>query len=175
MTENLEVWKSLKGLTKNGDNYEISNLGNVRNTTNKRVRKPQIDKDGYLLVSLYKDNKPSNAKIHRLIALAFIPNIENKPIINHKDGNKQNNEISNLEWSTSSENNQHAWDNDLKSRDVNTKGEKHGMSKLNESDVLRIRELYNTGNYSYSELGRIFDVTKTNVYRIIKRKSWKHI
>lgn len=169
-----ETWKSLDGLVKNGDNYEISDLGNVKNVTTGKIRKNQIDKDGYLWVSLYKNNKPFNAKIHRLIALAFIPNPDNKPTVNHKDGNKKNNDISNLEWSTSSENNKHAYDIGLKIPHKML-GEKHPNSKLSEKDILKIREMYSYGIYSYRDLGKIFNIDYTMIGKIINRDNWNHI
>ena len=72
---------------------------------------------GYLETHLYINNKNKVFKVHRLVAMAFIPNPENKPEVNHKDGNKQNNSKENLEWCTSSENQIHAYKNKLK---VNT-------------------------------------------------------
>jgi hypothetical protein len=68
---------------------------------------------GYPRVTLSKDRKTERIFVHRIVAEQFIPNPENKPCINHKDGNKQNNHFSNLEWCTVSENTQHAWDNEL--------------------------------------------------------------
>lgn len=70
--------------------------------------KPYIDKDGYLRVGLHKNNTSKTIPIHRLVAETFIPNSENKPTVNHIDGNKQNNCVENLEWATYQENNVHA-------------------------------------------------------------------
>lgn len=67
------------------------------------------DKDGYFSVFLYKNGKVARRRVHRLVAKAFLPNPDNKPIVNHKDGNKQNNHVNNLEWATISENNKHAY------------------------------------------------------------------
>lgn len=169
-----EIWKSLKGITKNGENYEISNLGNIRHATTKKTKTPQRDKDGYLFFMLYKNNKGSNAKLHRLIALTFISNPENKPLVNHKDGNKENNNIDNLEWATSAENNKHAWENKL-NQGYDKKGENHPSSKLTEKDVLTIRRMYSDGGYTYQKLADAYGVDKSMIGLIIKRKSWKHI
>lgn len=76
--------------------------------------KPYIDKDGYLIFRLSSDTNERKAyKAHRLVADTFIPNLENKPVVNHKDGVKNNNEVDNLEWVTHSENTKHAFDNNL--------------------------------------------------------------
>ena len=101
----MEIWKNIE----QADNYEVSNYGNVRNKTTKKVLKGRITKNGYLQVSLKINdtNKFVNRYIHRLVAQAFIENPENKKEVNHIDGNKQNNDLSNLEWVTNSENQKH--------------------------------------------------------------------
>ena len=88
-------------------NYEVSNFGNVRSFkyNETRLLKPFIDNHGYLGVKLCKNNQIINKRIHRLVALAFLPNPDNKPEIDHIDRNKTNNVVSNLRWVTSSENN----------------------------------------------------------------------
>ena len=106
--------------------YEISNLGRVRSldhyirqrNNSKKLHKGRIlntwsDKIGYTVVGLNKYNKYKIKKIHRLVAEAFIPNPENKSDVNHIDGNKSNNIVSNLEWATRSENMQHAYNTGL--------------------------------------------------------------
>lgn len=106
----MEIWKKVKdyeGL------YEVSNLGRVRSLPrNGTIPEPRImkigkDKDGYGVVTL-RNTKRCTKRVHRLIANAFLPNPYNKPQINHKDGNKLNNIIDNLEWATGSENILHA-------------------------------------------------------------------
>ena len=113
----IEIWKPIKGYE---GLYEISNYGNVKvlyfknNLTNQKIYKPRLkkvrkDKYGYLVVTLHKNQKSKTYKIHRLVAEAFIKNPKNKPQINHKDGNKQNNYINNLEWCNNRENIKHAY------------------------------------------------------------------
>lgn len=92
--------------------YTITGRGDVYGKSD-NLLKHDITHDGYHRVTLYKDNKPKHCPVHRLVAETFIPNPENKPTVNHIDGNKANNSISNLEWSTHSENSQHAYDNGL--------------------------------------------------------------
>ncbi|QVU02042.1 HNH endonuclease family protein [Enterococcus phage vB_EfaS_785CS] len=102
----IEIWKDIEGYE--GD-YQVSNLGRVKSFKYKseRILKPCVDKDGYRDVRLCKHNKPKHFKIHRLVAEAFIPNPENKPQVNHIDEDKVNNMVSNLEWVTPKENNNH--------------------------------------------------------------------
>ena len=99
-----EVWKDVKnyeGL------YQISNLGNVKRISSGKRLKP-YNRKGYIRVALSKDDTTKHIDIHRLVAQAFIPNPENKPEVNHIDGDKSNNEVSNLEWCTRKENMNHA-------------------------------------------------------------------
>lgn len=87
-------------------NYSINELGQIRNDLTGRTKTAYTNPaNGYLTVDLYKDNKSQKVTVHRLLAEAFIPNPDNKPCIDHKDGNRQNNELSNLRWATFSENN----------------------------------------------------------------------
>lgn len=130
--ENLkgEVWKTIKGFE---DRFEISNYGRVKSLevrlnckirfSDSRIKKAIIkkltyDKDGYCRVSLWKDNRVKYIGVHRLVAMAFIPNPENKPQVNHINGIKDDNRDKNLEWNTSKENTQHAIKNRLKKKIV---------------------------------------------------------
>lgn len=98
--ENEEEWRDVAEYE---DIYEVSSLGNVRNKKTKRVLRPAT-KGGYALVGLCKDGKGKTIPVHRLVAFAFIPNPENKPFVNHIDGNKTNNSLVNLEFATVQEN-----------------------------------------------------------------------
>ena len=94
----LEIYKKINGF----DGYEVSTWGNVRKGD--QMLRKEVHCKGYLRVDLMKDGKRVHKKIHRLVAEAFIPNPENKPQINHIDGNNQNNSVTNLEWVTDAEN-----------------------------------------------------------------------
>lgn len=120
-----EIFKKIKGFP----NYYVSNLGNVK--LNERILKPYSNQKGgkgYLLLTIYNYNDKQNYKryIHRLVAQVFIPNPENKPCVNHRDGNKKNNNVNNLEWATYSENMYHAVKNNLTNF---PKGKNHKLSK----------------------------------------------
>jgi hypothetical protein len=93
---NWTIFRKIEGY----ENYEVSIHGDVRNTKFDRVLKNIPDKDGYPVVWLSEDGSKKNCKVHRLVAEAFIPNKKKLPQINHKDEDKTNNHISNLEWCT---------------------------------------------------------------------------
>lgn len=96
------MWIKLKV----NNNYSINENGEVRNDITGHIKTPTLNKqNGYLCVDLYMNNKRTKVPIHRLVAEAFIKNPDNKPTVDHKDGNRQNNAISNLRWSTYSEQN----------------------------------------------------------------------
>lgn len=108
-----EIWKDIFG-----GKYQISNLGNIISLNYHREKRiKQLSKlnmpNGYITVKLCVDGKVKRYSLHRLVAEAFIPNPENKPFVNHKDGNKRNNNVDNLEWCTQSENQLHAVRNGL--------------------------------------------------------------
>lgn len=119
-----EVFKPVSGY---GGAYEISNLGNVRSVTRKVIRRNgrvisikgkdmamRTDEKGYMRVCLNNNGKTKRVAVHRLVAMAYLPNPDNKPQINHIDGNKGNNCVWNLEWCTNGENQKHAYRTGLK-------------------------------------------------------------
>lgn len=112
----METWKDIEGT---GGIYEVSNTGKIRSNNylghgSQKELMLAKDKKGYLRVRIYIGGLRKTIKVHRAVAIAFIPNPENKPEVNHKDGDKANNCVDNLEWATSSENVKHAYKSGLK-------------------------------------------------------------
>lgn len=163
-----EIWKTINGYT----DYHISNYGNIKsfNQNKERILKPNDNGYGYLSVFLCLHNKRHKFYIHRLVAQTFIPNTNNKQEVNHKDGNKQNNRVDNLEWCTSSENHKHAFNLGLQS----LYGENHTQSKLTENNVLVIHGLCLSG-MKQKEIGIIYNISQSHVYNIVNGKRWNHL
>ena len=99
-----EIWHDIEGYK---GLYQVSNKGNVKSLKLEKelILRPGIDRYGYYYIGLYNDGVRKAFRLHRLVAEAFIPNPENKPQVNHKDENKLNNCVNNLEWATAKENN----------------------------------------------------------------------
>lgn len=153
--------------------YLVSNKGRFRrvkhrkNPTNKLI-KPSDSGKGYLQVPLCIDGVNSAVLAHRAVAIAFIPNPDNLPEVDHLDDNKQNNCVENLIWSTSGDNVRRAWKTGLaKSK----KGQDHHASKLKEADILFIR----LSKLPRKELAKMFGVNRTCIDRIMNRTRWDHI
>lgn len=146
-------------------NYSISNLGNIINNKFNKVRKQQTDKDGYKKIMLYKNNKSKLLSIHRLVAIAFIPNPNNKEQVNHKDNNPSNNNVDNLEWNTPLENTQYCI---KQGRKYIVSGDKNGNKKLDWNKVNEIRQ----SNLTIKELTNVYNMSFDAIYRIVANKSW---
>lgn len=124
----MEIWKDIP----NYENlYQVSNQGNVKSVCSSKMLKSSPNNCGYYKVELYKNKKSKVFYVHRLVAISFIPNPENKKQVNHIDGNKANNNVSNLEWCTASENQIHAINHNLRERSpmIGRKGYMHPTSK----------------------------------------------
>ena len=102
---NDEIWKTIEDYPE----YEVSIYGEIYSKRKQECLIPQNNPRGYSIVTLYNENGPQQLSVHRLVANAFIPNPNDKPQINHKDGYKRNNRDSNLEWCTPKENMRHAF------------------------------------------------------------------
>lgn len=156
-----EVWKDIEGYE---GLYQVSTCGNIkslpkvrRNGTGtyiqkERLLKPSNTSTGYKKVELCKDGKRKSFKVHRLVAIAFIPNPDNKPEVNHIDGNKINNNIDNLEWVTSSENSVHAYETGLNSN----------KKDLDEKEIIY---MYCELNMTMQEIAKHFNVPIKSIKR----------
>lgn len=172
-----EIWKDVGGYE---GIYKVSNLGKVKsldrftkykNTDFKMRRKgvtlkPNKITKGYLQVRLHKNGKAKDYLIHRLVMNAFNPTDNSNLEVNHIDGNKENNMLTNLEWVTPKENVRHAHINGLAD---NTRG---NNKKLNENQVFETIELSKTGKYTQKEIGRKFGVNRDTVRAILQGKYW---
>jgi hypothetical protein len=159
-----EKWAPIKGYE---NLYSVSNKGRVYSFYREKILKPNTQ-HGYSRVSLHKNKTHKVFKVHRLVALAFIKNPKNKPIVNHKNSVRDDNRVENLEWCTPRENVDHAT---LKKRW--NYGEKAYCSKLTKSQVMYIRE--NENNISAIKLAKRFKVTKTTIRKIQKGIKWRHL
>lgn len=169
-----EVWKDVIGYE---GYYQVSNIGTVRSIertvtyqfktgVSKTMRLQSYSRTqflnarGYWSVTLSKDGKTKTYVVHILVAKAFIPNVGNKPCVNHKDLNRQNNTVENLEWVTHQENMAHAAGHGLL---------RNKTTKLTWDDVVVIRGIKNK---TQREIAEMYNVTQTNINCILKNKTW---
>jgi hypothetical protein len=171
MADTRERWKPVVGFE---GLYEVSTRGRVRRLPTKSSPNPRPflhDRgtgDGYRIVALSRNGKPVNRRVHRLVAAAFLggerPNLD----VNHKDGCRSNNAVSNLEYTDRSGNMQHYW----QMPHART-GEKHWSSIVTEEAVRQIRT--DAGKVSMPMLARRHNIAVSTVYAIIHRITWKHV
>lgn len=157
-------WVSFNSFIEVSENGEIKSHGKLING--------EICKAGYRRIHVSHNGTHYKFLVHRLIAETFIPNPDNLPCVNHKDGNKLNNNVNNLEWVTYSENNIHAYRMGLKS----AKGIKNGRHKLTEKDVEAIRAQYVKGKHSENNsygLAKKYGVSPKTIQQIVNGVTWK--
>ena len=159
-----EIWKEIPDY----DGYLVSNFGRVKSFKFKtpRILKPALRNDGYLQLNLFKDGKQKHFCVHRLVAEAFIPNSENKFEVNHKDEDKTNNRVENLEWVTRKENLRHAVEQGLKKS-----GEDHFRAALTNEQVVCIRN--NPCKLTITQLAEKFQVSKSTIGEIQLGEKYK--
>lgn len=166
-----EIWKSIIGYE---NTYEVSTSGRVKSlqrTSNghgcslriiyESIRNGSLNHNGYLDVCLSKNKKGKVCQVHRLVAIAFIPNPENKPCTNHKNGIKTDNRAVNLEWVTESENQKHAYKTGLR---IPKCGENHHRTKLSNAETIEIKGL--CVYFDSKELAEMYNTTKQIVNNI---------
>ncbi len=165
-----ERWKDIKdyeGL------YQISDYGRVKSFKRKgntctHIKKVRMNKQGYLYTNLHKNNKTKSFKIHRLVCEHYITKQENKIWVNHKDGNKLNNCVDNLEWCTPSENATHAFKNNL--RFVWNKGKRFSETKINK----KVNQYDLDGKFiktwnCIAEASEYYNVSSSCIIRVCKK------
>lgn len=175
-----EIWKDVVGL----ESYQISNFGNLRTLgrmvpssvgangfrrTIAKNLKLNNNGRGYLLFGFQIGRKKKNYYIHRLVAEAFIPNSNSYKEVNHKDCNKANNHVSNLEWCTILGNRRHAVKNNLVAF-----GERCRSSKLTEAKVRQIRERFSNGELA-RDIASYYKINSDYIYSIINRQTWSRV
>ena len=175
-----EIWKPIN----NFPNYAVSNRGRVRScnaTVYSRTRKiskilkPRISGSGYFKVDLCKNGKYTHCRIHHLVLETFVSKRPTNLVCNHKDGDKLNNNVENLEWITQGENNLHAYRTGLK---------KATGPKLTEEEAHQIKQILakqqgngpGRGHYlTQPEIGKLFNVSHKTISAINTGRIWKHI
>lgn len=154
-------------------NYYALDNGTIYSEKSNKILSPQLDKDGYEKVQMMStDGKRHRYSVHRLIMENFCP-VENmdKLQVNHIDGNKRNNKLSNLEWCTCSQNIKHAYSTNLHSQ----KGEKNNGSKLKEFQVLEIIQDLLEHKLTQKQIGAKFGVTEDCIGEIKRHRNWKYL
>lgn len=158
------MWKVIPAF---GGRYEASINGEIRHIENKNIRKARVNRCGYLQMNFSRNDgsgRTVTVKVHHLIALTFLENPNDLPEVNHKDGNKQNNAVSNLEYCTRSKNQKHAFEMGLQ---IMPKGEDAPRAKLTNEQARQIRKLYKEKRMSQQKLAGFFNVSQTTVRRVI--------
>lgn len=172
----IEEWKDVVGYE---GLYQVSNFGRVKSfvvNPKGRIRKG-VPALGYPQVQLKGsgDGSFETGKIHRMVAIAFIPNPDYLPEVNHIKGDRGDCRAWRLEWSTASDNVKHAYRELGKKNNLeNQKGEGHYNAKYKKEDILRIRELAANGK-TPTEIAKMYNERTGSICRIINRKRWAHI
>lgn len=168
-----EIYRQIAGW----DNFLVSNFGNIKSVDRledfkggKRKRFGRVMKQRvlrkYFCIGLRQNKRSKNFFVHRLVARAFLPNPNNYDIVNHKDGNRENNRWDNLEWCTQKMNIHHAM-----AADNWTRGERHGNSKVSDSDVILLR----MAKTKITDLANSMGISYSTAKKIRSNKSWRHI
>lgn len=168
---NNEVWKDIKGKL----GYQVSNLGRVRSKDRKVTHKNEtvqpwkgkilsqsLDSAGYPTVQFQHNSKHSMRMVHRLVAETFIENENQYSQVNHIDGDKTNNTVSNLEWVNHSMNQRHAVKTGLK------------KTKLKYHDIVNIKRMYEVDGYLQKEIAEIYNVDQSHISRVLRKEHWDY-
>lgn len=154
------------------DMFEVSKDGRIRNVNTGKERSLALNKQGYLYCVISRGRKKKIfVKSHRAVAENFVSGNSEGLVINHKDGDKTNNDYRNLEFVSVSENNSHAREMGLWKCD---RGSECHNAKLGNDDVAKIREMNSTGKYKQCELAKLFGVKPDSICLILKNKIYKN-
>lgn len=171
------MWIDIKGyegiyqISENGQIRSLPRLNSAGRFLRGRLRKLEVDRDGYLKVGLTKNNIQRRFLVSRLVAHHFLPNPKNNPIVNHIDGIKSNNHVSNLEWASIRDNNLHAVAMNLRN---GYQGSKNYNAKLNEADVIKIKTML-AKHMPIKEIAQKFRVSFATIGFIKQKRTWRHV
>ena len=176
----MEVYKDIKGYE---NYYSVSNTGRILSKRKNKCLAFGDNGKGYLFVNLYSEKSIKRFYIHRLVAMTFLDNNENKTQVNHKDCDKSNNNVNNLEWNTAYENINHAVKNkrfytsDYQKEQTSkaNRGVNNHLTKLKESQVIEIKIYLTENKYTQKQIAEKYGITRSNVGAIKRNKTWKHI
>ena len=162
------MWKTIQY----EDCYEVSDQGQVRNKETQHVKSLRYSNKGYARVTLYPSGKTYS--VHRLVMDTFVENQDNLPSVNHKDGNKKNNKLENLEWCTPKQNTRHAIDVIKTMQVADWSGIKNPEHKLDYGLVYSIK-FGLLGKLSNCRLEQMLGVQEETIRRIKVNELWKHV
>lgn len=163
-TKHREVWIPISGFE---DKYLINKRADIWSVYADKVIKSFVQSSGYASVALCVKGKKTKKLVHRLVAEAFLSNPESKPCVHHKDGNRLNNHVENLEWCTYKENNHES----IKAGRWKQFGEKHPHTTISKKDVVNIR----TSEMSQKKLAQKYGVSQGTISNIKRKITWKHV
>ena len=174
-----EVWKDVKEFL---GYYQVSNLGRYRSaertvtfadgrvrTFESKILKPYISKQGYHIATLSYKGKNFKRRVHRMVAENFLEPVEGDVEVNHIDGDKLNNKVSNLEWISHSDNLTH-----FHANNNSNSGERNNLSVLKDKDIANIREMSSNG-VSSKEISLLYKVDYKTIWRIVTHQTWKYV
>lgn len=165
-----EKWENVKGYY---GLYEVSNKGNVRSILTGKTFKNSLTPKGYVCIPLCRAGRVKRKFVHRLVAESFLDIKHGKIFVNHINNIRTDNRVENLEWCTTRENVRHCM-----KYGRHAHGDSHGISKLNSTEVKKIKELIKSIGVrygTYAKIGRMFNVDRTTISKIHRGIAWKHI